>query len=122
MRARPEGPALLDTACEVLREQVLPALPAAQRHALLMVINAVETAARQMSAGEAPAQAELAALAGLNGHGHDDLVQANRQLVGRIRSGQADPGTPGHDAVLAHLRTVTRQRLVESSPKTLAGG
>ena len=122
MRARPEGPELLDTACEVLREQVLPALPADKRHALLMVLNAVETAARQMSAGEAPARAELASLATLTGNAQTDLVQANRQLIERIRNGQADPGTAGHDAVLAHLRQVTRQRLVESSPKTLASG
>lgn len=126
MRDRPDGAELLDAAGALLRETLLPVLPDAQRHAALMILNAMAIAGRQLRAGEAPARAELQSLHTLPGmQAADGAADAaalrcfNRGLVARIRAGEADPGQPLHQPLHAHLRAVARQRLAESNPKAL---
>ncbi|MES2258485.1 MAG: DUF6285 domain-containing protein [Pseudomonadota bacterium] len=127
MREDPNGAALLQAATTLLREDILKALPDDKRHGALMIANAMSIAMRQLEYGEAPEQGELQALRALLGSGDEAseapmrglLVSLNRQLAQRIRGGDADPGTALHAATLVQLRAAGRQRLLESSPKTL---
>lgn len=119
MRDRPRGDELLAAARKLLREQVLPALPAQHRHALLMSLNAMSIAERQLQHGEQPEREELAALQQLLGETALSAAAANRNLAQKLRAGAGDPGQPQRAALLAHLRVVGRQRLLESNPKAL---
>ncbi len=132
MRDRPSGAELLAAAHKLLREELLAALPADRKHDALMVANALSIAARQLEYGEAPERRELQALAALlenpeAGEPSDPtelraaLLLANQHLARRIRHGAGDPGRPQRDAILAHLRGTTRQRVLESNPKYLKG-
>ncbi len=130
MRDLPTGDQLLDTARALLRDELLPALPADKRHAALMIANAMAIAGRQLNAGDAHERRELAALGQLlslppaGAEAHDaplraQLVALNRMLCTRLREGQADEGEM-RAQVLLHLQAVTRHRVEESNPKYLA--
>ena len=127
MREDPNGAGLLQAATTLLREDILKALPDDKRHGALMIANAMSIALRQLEYGDAPERGELQALRKMLGSGDEEpgapvrglLVSLNRQLARRIRNGDADPGSPLRPAALAHLRATGRQRLLESSPKTL---
>lgn len=128
MREDPNGAALLQAASTLLREEILSALPADKRHGALMIANAMSITMRQLDYGDAPEHSELQALRELLGSGEEPgaggamrsmLVSLNHQLAIRIRAGDADPGRPLRAATLAQLRAAGRQRLLESSPKTL---
>lgn len=129
MRDQPTGEELLETARAVLRDDLIPALPADKRHSALMIANALSIAARQLKAGDAGERAELAALEGLLSEPFaartDDapalrnaLVAANRKLSQWIRSGRADDGNL-RDSFRAHLHDVIRRKVAESNPKYL---
>ena len=132
MRDFPTGDQLLDTARALLRESLIPALPAEKRHEALMVANAMSIAMRQLENGDEPDCRELKALAVLLCAGEasnpDDgpsprerLGTLNRQLCRAIRSGDADTGA-FRDAVGAHLRELARRRVQESNPRYLGNG
>jgi len=122
MRDRPTGPELLACARKVLREDVLPALPAASKPTLLMVMNAMSIAERQLQFGDAPEARELDALRQLLDERVATLADGNRLLASQLRAGAADPGRAQRGALLARLRTIAGQRLAESNPKLLPGG
>lgn len=114
MRIQPDGINLLDTVIKVLRDEVLPALPAEQQYSVRMAINAIGIARRQLvrgDAGEAQEQALLAELLGADGS-HAEL---SRLLAQRIRDGRAknDP------ALQKLLWQLTLQRVAESAPRYL---
>lgn len=119
MRDRPKGDELLASARKLLREQILPALPAEHKHGLLMALNAMSIAERQLQYGEGPERAELAALEALLGEPCPQPDVANRRLALHLRAGAGDPGQARRSALLAHLRAAGRQRLLESNPKAL---
>jgi hypothetical protein len=133
MRDHPDGAELLQAARALLRDTLLPALPAEHRHAALMIANAMGIAERQLRAGDAPALEEwrsLRLLLGLDdpqepstppidGEVEATLAGLNRVLVQRIRAGDADPGRPLRAALRHHLEFVALQRLAESNPKVL---
>jgi hypothetical protein len=133
MRDHPDGAELLQAARALLRDSVLPALPAEQRHAALMIANAMGIAERQLRAGDTPAVEEWRSLRRLLGVGDGEdepappsadeleaaLLGLNRTLVQRIRAGEADPGQALHAALRHHLEFVALQRLAESNPKAL---
>lgn len=132
MRDHPTGAELLATAGKVLREALLPALPAERKHDALMIANAMSIAARQLERGDAPERHELEALAALLGDApaaqtedgpglRAALVDANRELSRRLREGAGDPDRAQRGALFAHLRNVARQRVAESNPKYLKG-
>lgn len=121
MRDRPTGEELLACARRVLREKVLPALPSEHKHDLLMALNAMSIAERQLHFGEAPERQELAALSALLDESFADPGKANRRLSSRVREGGGDPGQPQRTELFAHLRAAARQRLLESNPKALNG-
>jgi hypothetical protein len=122
MRDRPTGDELLMCARELMRDEVMPSVPADKRHAVLMVMNAMSIAERQLSYGEAPARRELAAIKALLGEDWNEVAAGNRRVCSMIREGKADPGQPGRGAVFALLRDSGRQRLLESNPRTLNEG
>lgn len=116
MLERPDGPDLLDTAREVLLNELLAHLPEAQRFQVRMVANAMAIARRECVADTAPVLAELRAL----------LAEPNAEpaailarLATEIRAGQHDPGTPDHAAVAAALAALVRLRCSVSAPKAL---
>lgn len=124
------GAPLLDAARSLLRDQVLPALPDGQRHAALMIANALAVTTRALRQGDGAEREELAGLGLLLGFppceaglGHaavrDRLLTANRLLCERIREGDADEG-PWRAQVLAHLQATCRRQLEVSNPKLLA--
>lgn len=119
MREQPRGDALLACARQLLRDEVLPALPAERKHALLMALNAMSIAERQLQRGDGPEAAELVALRGLLDDSGVSLAEGNRSLAQRIRAAAGDPGAAQRTALLAHLRAVARERLAESNPKAL---
>jgi len=130
MRDQPTGDQLLETARSILREELLPALPAEKRHAASMIANAMGIAIRQLLHGDAADQAELDALrrilslSAADGEAHGPelrplLIDGNRRLAEWIRLGRADEG-PLHRAVREHLFKVTWQKVAESNPKYLA--
>lgn len=122
MRDRPTGKELLACARKVLREKVLPSLPAEHKYTVLMVLNAMSIAERQLHYGEEPGRQELATLSALLGEPFGDLGAANRSLAIALRAGAGDPGQPNRAALLAQLRVTGRQRVLESNPKALPGG
>lgn len=128
MRDQPRGEDLLASAEALLRDELLPALPADKRQAGLMIARALGIAARQLQNGEAPEQQELASLARLLAPTSEtsepaalcqQLQRANRQLGQLIRSGAADAGE-NRTQVVRHLLHIARQRVAESNPRYLA--
>lgn len=124
------GAPLLDAARSALRDELLPALPDSQRHAALMMANALAIASRALLQDGSADREELARLGTLLGFPpceatldraaiHDRLLTANRLLCDRIREGDADEG-PWRAEVLAHLQATNRRQLEVSNPKLLA--
>jgi hypothetical protein len=106
MADHPRGERLLETARELLRTELLPALPADKRHAALMVANAMAIAARELDRRDDAALDEARA------------AEA-RRLCAAIRAGRFDGGAaaaPLHARLLAD----TRSRVEVSNPKYLA--
>lgn len=130
MRYQPTGDQLLDTARNLLREELLPLLPPDKRALALMIANAMSIATRHLQAGALPDEQETAGLhrllseqpndaaGGQTGEGAP-LLALNRQLCELIRAGNADKG-PFHDDVLQHLLGVARNEVALSNPKYLA--
>lgn len=125
MRQAPLGNDLLMVARDMLREELLPHLPPAQRHAAMMVASAMAIAARQFG-GDAQERGELRSLESLLGDAArtlpatDDvqarLAAGNALLCRRIRNEPNDALLAG---VLEHLLATTRQAVAESNPKYL---
>jgi hypothetical protein len=114
MRIQPDGINLLNTVITVLRDEVLPSLPAEQQYSVRMAINAIGIARRQLAHGDAGEAQERALLAELldAGDGHADL---SRLLAQRIRDGQAKD----NPALRKLLWQLTLQRVAESAPRYL---
>ncbi|WP_341236843.1 DUF6285 domain-containing protein [uncultured Limnobacter sp.] len=121
MREQPTGESLLQCARDVLKNNVLPMLQGDAKRDVLMVMNAMSIAQRELQQGTAPDEREQQALAQLLGEPVFDVAQANRELAARIRAGVADPESTECAAVLNHLREVGKSRLLASNPKVLKG-
>jgi len=131
MRDQPTGDQLLATARAVLRDELIPALPADKRHSALMIANAMAIAMRQLQRGDDAEREELAALDDLLSAPADGMAapgtrlretlgERNRQLCQWIRDGRADAGML-RERVHQHLLRTIRHKLAESNPKALAG-
>lgn len=132
MRDQPACDMLLDTARDLLRDEVLPTLPPSQRHGALMIANAMAIAMRQLKSGDDPEREELDSLRrilALRGGDEPDadaplaqgLAERNRALCRLIRAGWTDEGSL-RDEVRVHLLRTTRQRVAISNPRYLEGG
>jgi len=121
MRDKPEGSELLAIAGAALREEVLPGLGGRQRYTLLMALNAMGIAQRQLEYGQGLLDEEWASLAGLLELPvtPGDLSLANGQLAKYIRAGQYDKGTKSYPLLRAHLWRSVVNRVRESSPRRL---
>lgn len=120
MREQPTGESLLQCARDVLKNNVLPLLQGDAKRDVLMVMNAMSIAQRELQQGTAFEDEEQQSLAAVLGEPVFDVAQANRELAARIRAGVADPETAERAAVLSHLRAVGKNRLMASNPKILA--
>ncbi len=131
MRDEPIGEQLLETARNVLREEILPALPPERRHAALMVANAMAIAMRQLTYGEDGERRELRSLETLLSLvGRDEpagkadlrrqLAERDREFAHEIRAGRADAGA-WREAARQHLMETIRAKVRESNPKYLGG-
>lgn len=119
MRDRPTAPDLLTTAAQAFRDSLLPALPSGLKYQALMVLNAMDIAARQATAGDAPVIEARDRLRALYGGSSDDFDTLERRLAADIRAGRFDSGAPERAIVLAHLEATTRAKAAESCPKAL---
>jgi len=111
MREKPSGADLLDIARDVLRNDLLPALPEENRYQALMIANAMAIVMRQLAAGEAGEtneQTKLETSLGIKG----SLEQLNSTLANRIRSGDADG-----PEIWQALHDVATAKVAESNPK-----
>lgn len=106
MPAPHPGERLLETARDLLRDELLPALPPDKRHAALMVANAMAIAARELERCRDPAH-----IAAREAH--------DRRRCHRIRAGGADHGAAAAQ-LHAGLLAETRARVELSNPKYLA--
>ncbi|MDF1628313.1 MAG: DUF6285 domain-containing protein [Alcanivoracaceae bacterium] len=114
MRIQPDGINLLDTVTVLLRDEVLPSVPAGQQYALRMALNAIGIARRQLVNGSQAEQQEQALLAELLAESGSH-VQLSRLLAARIREGKAKDSAPLRDL----LWQLTLQRVRESAPRYL---
>lgn len=131
MRDCPDTAGLLETARDLLREELLPSLDDSLRYKGLMVCNALAIAARQFRSARFPVAEELREVCRLvsgdgaawsaPGSADDDaaLIAANRLLCQQIRAGRFDPGRPGRAELNAYLMATTRAKVAESNPKAL---
>lgn len=119
MRDRPEANELLAVARRLLREELVPLLPPERRLDGLMVANTMAIAIRQMTTGDVPAEEERRSLQALLGSQSDDLMELNRELARRIRTGAAGIGAADADHIHLHLTRVAADRVAESNPRAL---
>jgi len=126
MNDRPDAAELLEIARKTLVDDVLPRLPQELRYTGLMIANAMAIAARERSAGEADAQAELARIGTLLDERpgtqagealHAALMDYNRRLAEAIRAGRFDG--PQRAALHDHLRKTATDKLAVANPKAL---
>lgn len=121
MREQPTGESLLQCARDVLRTNVLPLLQGDAKRDVLMIMNAMSIAQRELQQGTVFEEEEQQSLAAVMGDPVFDVEQTNRELAARIRAGIADPESAERAVVLSHLRAVGKNRLLASNPKVLAG-
>lgn len=119
MQQLPQGDALLECAQDLFRVHLLPTIAADQKHAALMILNAMAIASRQFKSVRRYESEELANLQEFLPRECQTLVAANQYFARMIREGAGDPGQPQREKILSHLRHVGRQRLMESNPKIL---
>ncbi len=111
MRENPSGKDLLEIAREILKNDLIPALPNDKRYSALMVANAMAIVMRQIDTDIGGTDNELAMLAGLL-KTEGSVEQLNLVLAKRIREGLADSAETW--AVLNH---VAQNKAAESNPK-----
>lgn len=86
MREEPLGDALLEAAHQVLKDELIPALPADRRHAALMVASAMAIAMRQARGGQGRERQELAALASLLAGAPSTVAAASDDVRARLQA------------------------------------
>ena len=115
-RDSPTAKDLLETAISLLRNQVLPNMPASQKLNLLMISNAMAIAARELNGS---IELEVTTISDLKrlypDETREDLPELKSILSSDIRSGKFDDS----DAVYSMLVENTRRRLEISNPRHL---
>jgi hypothetical protein len=123
---RPNKGELLEAIRRFLAEELLPELDGVRRFHTRVAVNALGILARELDLeGDSLARRHeaLAELLGENGPAPADpealssaVDDLERQLVGRIRGGDADDD-PFRDQVLRYLALSVRDRLAINNPK-----
>ena len=112
MLDRPAGPDLLQAVGRLLRDTLLPQLPAHAAFQARVAANALDLASREWQlapAAQAAAQARLRALLGQDG----PIQTLEAELCSRIADGRVAADDP---ALLAHLWAGTLDRLAIDQP------
>lgn len=112
MLDRPAGPDLLQAVARLLRDTLLPQLPAHAAFQARVAANALDLASREWQlapAAQAAAQARLRALLGQDG----PIQTLEAELCSRIADGRVAADDP---ALLAHLWAGTLDRLAIDQP------
>jgi hypothetical protein len=112
MQDRPTAPELLDAMAAKLFGEVREWVPRERRFQVLVLANLCAVIARELRAGEAPDEADLALFADLGGEGEDARAAAG-DLAGRIRAGELD-GELGD--VIVRLREHVARKLDIARP------
>jgi hypothetical protein len=120
MNDRPKGDELLATARKVLREELLPLVTKENKRDVLMVMNAMSIAERQLGFCNPDDREQIKGLENLMEKSFSNAASASRVLAHFIREGGADPGQVKRNETLAWLRANVRRKLMESNPKILA--
>lgn len=124
MHDRPNLDELLGAIEAFLRADVLPAARGRPRYHLHVALSLLAIARRELAGGPQPRIDEAAGLRALGVAGADDaaddaaLRAANVRLSAAIRAGDFDRG-PARAALLAHLRSVTEDKLRVANPSFL---
>jgi hypothetical protein len=130
MQDRPTVQELLEAAREAIEREIIPALADARpRYHALIVANVLRIVEREVAGGEEPLRQELTALRELLARPpetppadparlREDLLEANRELCARIRSGAADAG-PWRERVVARVRLSVEEKLRANNPAQL---
>jgi hypothetical protein len=110
---RPNLDELLEATAEFLEKELLPTVGDPRlRFQLLVALNALGIARRELALGEALRQEEAAELEALLSHGGDREALL-KELAWRIRQGQAP------EATSAFLKAHVRRKLLLANPKYL---
>jgi hypothetical protein len=119
MRSGPSPDNLLDTARAVMRHAIAARVPDEVRYDALMVANAMAIVARQIAAGERPANGARERLAALYGSPDGTLADLEGRLARDVRAGVFDPPGERCAAAFAHLWETARAAAEISNPKAL---
>ena len=119
MKEQPTSAPLLRCAGDLLKPAVLPQVQSNTKRDVLMIMNALAIAQRELAQGDSVDRLERSALSALLGQDVDDVLQANRELAALIRNGAAGQDAPLSGAIFEHLKWVTLQRVLTSNPKAL---
>lgn len=114
MRIPPDGAALLATAAEVLKQEMLPDVPADKAYGIRMVINAMSIARRQLETGDHAENIEYETLS-IVLDSDEDGQSLNREFARHVRRGEAE--TDEHLRQLLWAQTLNKVR--ESAPRYL---
>lgn len=130
MQDRPTLIELLEAVRGFLEREIVPGIADPRlAYQALIAVNALRIAEREAAGEEARLRAELRALEDLLGLPpaappadpaglRRRVAEANRELCGRIRRGDADAG-PRRERVLAHVRLSVEEKLRISNPAQL---
>ena len=112
MQDEPTPVELTQAVSDFLRNDITPLISGHQAFKLRVAINALDLVVRQLTQSERSDNAEAARLAqllGINGA----LIDQNRELAGKIASGEIDLKTPG---LATHLWQTTLDKLAVDQP------
>jgi hypothetical protein len=112
MQDEPTPTELTKAVADFLRNDIAPLISGHRAFKLRVAINALDLVVRQLTQSERSDNAEAARLAqllGINGV----LIDQNRELAGKIASGEIDLTTPG---LAMHLWQTTLDKLAVDQP------
>ena len=112
MQDRPTAPELLDAMAAKLFTEVREWVPRERRFQVLVLANLCAVIARELRAGDAPDEADLALFRELGGEG-DNARGAAGDLATRIRAGELDDRL---DEVLERLSEHVARKLAIARP------
>jgi len=126
---RPGAAELLEAVAEYLFAELRPEVPREQRFRVLVAANVCAVVARELRAGEAPLREDLAMFGELLGRDQpaaelDEaelekaVREAERELAGRLRSGELDDRL---DELSRRLQEHVRRKLATARPGYDAG-
>lgn len=112
MMDQPSIAELVDAVREFLETRAMPELKGHTAFHARVAANALAIVARELAQGAHAADAELARLTALLGHG-GTLDELNRELCRRIRTREFTLETPG---LADHLEATTRDKIAIDQP------